>query len=195
MQVGAAGLGTGQVAGLVLAAGAGRRYGMAKALVSYRGELLVRRAAGALVGGGCATTLVVLGAQADRVRAAAPELSFVVNPDWASGMGSSLRAGLHALTGSGADAVVVLLVDMPGVTPDAVRRIAALAAPDALALGGYGDRRGHPVLLGRGHWAGVAASATGDRGARDYLRAHADAVAVVPVDDVADDTDLDVPVA
>ena len=90
---------------------------------------------------------------------------------------------------------MVLLVDMPGVTPDAVRRIAALAAPDALALGGYGDRRGHPVLLGRGHWAGVAASATGDRGARDYLRAHAGEVAVVPVDDVADDTDLDVPVA
>jgi nicotine blue oxidoreductase len=88
---------------------------------------------------------------------------------------------------------VVLLVDMPGVTPAAVRRVAALAAPDALAIGGYGDRRAHPVLLGRDHWAGVAASAVGDRGARDYLRAHADAVVVVPVGDVADDTDLDVP--
>jgi nicotine blue oxidoreductase len=60
-------------------------------------------------------------------------------------------------------------------------------------MGGYGDRRGHPVLLGRDHWAGVAAAATGDRGARDYLRAHAGAVRVVAVGDVADDTDLDVP--
>jgi nicotine blue oxidoreductase len=62
-------------------------------------------------------------------------------------------------------------------------------------MGGYGDRRGHPVLLGRDHWDGVAASATGDRGARDYLRAHDDQVTIVPVGDVADDTDLDVPVA
>jgi nicotine blue oxidoreductase len=183
------------LAGLVLAAGAGRRYGMAKALVAYRGGLLVRRAAGTLRAGGCARTLFVVGAEAARVRAAAPDLDFVDNPDWASGMGSSLRAGLAALAGTPATAVVVLLVDMPGVTPDAVRRVAARATPDALALGGYGDRRGHPVLLGRAHWAAVAASATGDRGARDYLHSHAESVVVVPVGDVADDTDLDVPVA
>jgi nicotine blue oxidoreductase len=60
-------------------------------------------------------------------------------------------------------------------------------------MGGYGDRRGHPVLLGREHWAGVIESATGDRGARDYLRGHTDRVRVVPVGDVADDRDLDSP--
>jgi CTP:molybdopterin cytidylyltransferase MocA len=182
-------------AGLVLAAGAGRRYGMAKALVAYRGELLVRHAASTLCAAGCARPLVVIGAQAERVRAAAPELSVVDNPDWASGMASSLRAGLAALAGTPATAVVVLLVDMPGVTPEAVRRVAALASPGILAQGGYGDRRGHPVLLGRDHWAGVAGAATGDRGARDYLRSHRDSVVVVPVGDVADDSDLDVPVA
>ena len=182
-----------QVAGLVLAAGAGRRYGMPKALAAYRGELLVRRAAGTLRAAGCAPTPVIVGAQADRVRRAAPELDLVDNPHWATGMASSLRTGLAALAGTPATAVVVLLVDMPGVTPAAVRRIAALAAPDVLALGGYGDRRGHPVLLGRAHWAGVAASAGGDRGARDYLRSNAGTVVVVPVGDVADDTDLDVP--
>jgi CTP:molybdopterin cytidylyltransferase MocA len=106
-------------------------------------------------------------------------------------MASSLRAGLAALAGTGAVAAVILLVDMPGVTPAAVRRIAAHAAPGALVIGGYGDRRGHPVLLGRDHWAGAAAAATGDRGARDYLRANADSVRVVPVGDVADDTDID----
>ncbi len=181
------------VAGLVLAAGAGRRYGMPKALVTYRGELLVRRAAGTLRAAGCAPTPVVVGARADQVRRLVPDLDLVDNPDWATGMASSLRTGLAALAGTPATAVVVLLVDMPGVTPAAVRAIAAHASPDALVTGGYGDRRSHPVLLGREHWAGVTATATGDRGARDYLRAHADEVRVVPVGDVADDTDLDVP--
>ena len=187
-----------KVIGLVLAAGAGRRYGMPKALVPYHGRLLVQRAAATLAAGGCDDVLVVLGAEADRVRAAAPDLPRTVeNPDWATGMASSLRAGLAALAGTPAAAAVVLLVDMPGVTPSAVRRLVALADPGVLAMGGYGsssERRGHPVLLGRDHWDGVAASATGDRGARDYLRAHDDIVQVVPVGDVADDTDMDVPV-
>jgi CTP:molybdopterin cytidylyltransferase MocA len=182
-----------QIAGMVLAAGAGRRYGMAKALVAYDGGLLVHRAARTLRDAGCATTRVVVGAEAAAVRRAAPDLTYVDNPEWPTGMGSSLRAGLAALAGTPARAAVVLLVDMPGVTPEAVRRIAAYAAPDALVIGGYGDRRGHPVLLGRDHWAGVAAAATGDRGARDYLRAHIDVLQVVDVADVADDTDLDVP--
>ena len=179
------------VAGLVLAAGGGRRYGMPKALVRSGDRLWVERAADTLVAAGCDDVLVVLGAGADQVRAMAPTLHYVDNPDWPTGMASSLRAGLAALAGTGAVAAVILLVDMPGVTPAAVRRIAAHAAPGALAIGGYGDRRGHPVLLGRDHWAGAAAAATGDRGARDYLRANADSVRVVPVGDVADDTDID----
>nr|WP_106323698.1 nucleotidyltransferase family protein [Actinoplanes italicus] len=180
------------VAGLVLAAGAGRRYGMPKALVPYEGRLLVQRAATTLREAGCEHVTVVLGAAAEEVRAAAPDLpSTVVNPDWATGMGSSLRTGLAALESTGATAALVLLVDMPGVSAEAVRRILAHADLDALVMGGYGDRRGHPVLLGRDHWAGVASTAVGDRGARDYLRANT--VRVVPVDDVADDTDMDVP--
>jgi CTP:molybdopterin cytidylyltransferase MocA len=190
-----------EVAGLVLAAGAGRRYGMPKALIAYQGRLLVQRAADTLREAGCIRTSVVLGADASRVREAAPDLpETVVNVDWAAGMGSSLRAGLAALAGSAADASVILLVDMPGVTAEAVRRVIAAgagpvpaAARSALVMGGYDGRRGHPVLLGRDHWAGVAAAAVGDRGARDYLRAHADRVRVVPVGDVADDSDIDVP--
>jgi CTP:molybdopterin cytidylyltransferase MocA len=178
-------------AGIVLAAGEGRRYGMPKALVPYDGRLLVQRAADTLRSAGCPHVVVVLGAQATQVLAAAPDLPTpVINPEWATGMGSSLRAGLAALSGTPAEAAVVLLVDMPGVTPISVRRVAALTAPGALAMGGYGDRRGHPVLLGRDHWAGVARVATGDKGARDYLRSHA--VQVVDVADVADDQDIDV---
>ncbi|GLW32714.1 nucleotidyltransferase family protein [Actinoplanes regularis] len=182
-----------KTAGLVLAAGAGRRYGMAKALVPYRSGILVQHVAGTLHRAGCARTVVVLGARAEEVLAQAPDLpETVLNPDWPTGMGSSLRAGLAALTpDSSLDAAVVLLVDMPGVSPEAVRRITAHAGADALVMGGYQGRRGHPVLLGRDHWAGVAASATGDRGARDYLRAHE--VLVVDVGDVADGADLDHP--
>lgn len=182
-----------EIAGLVLAAGAGSRYGMPKALVTYRGNLLVRRAAQTLTAAGIVRTVVVIGAEADRVRVAAPELEFAENPSWATGMASSLRTGLAALSDGPAEAAVVLLVDMPGVTPASVRRISIGATPAALAMGGYGERRGHPVLLGRDHWAAVSAEATGDRGARDYLRAHADLLRVVPVDDVAGDFDLDTP--
>jgi CTP:molybdopterin cytidylyltransferase MocA len=176
-----------KIAGVVLAAGAGRRYGMPKALAVHQGVPLIRRAVAAL---DPYPAVVVIGAAADRVRAFAPDLTCVDNPDWESGLGSSLRAGLAAVTG--ADAAIITLVDMPGVTPAAVARIAAGAGPGALAMGGYGDRRGHPVLLGRDHWSGVAAAAVGDRGARDYLRTHD--VRVIDVSDVADDTDLDEPV-
>ena len=182
------------IAGLVLAAGAGRRFGTPKALVTYEGRLLVQRAVATLRAAGCARTLVVLGAEASRVRAEAPDLpDTVTNADWESGMGSSLRAGLSTLEAGPSAAAVVLLVDMPGVTAEAVRRLLAEAGPGALAMGGYEGRRGHPVLLGRDHWAGAAATAVGDRGARDYLRAHADKVRVVPVGDVADDRDIDAP--
>ena len=86
---------------------------------------------------------------------------------------------------------MVLLVDMPGVTAEAVRRVAAHAGSDALVMGGYGDRRGHPVLLGRDHWAGVAETATGDEGARGYLAGRT--VTEVDCTGLADPTDLDVP--
>nr|MDT0656625.1 nucleotidyltransferase family protein [Micromonospora sp. DSM 115978] len=186
---------TGPAAALVLAAGAGRRYGLPKALVRLDGKLLVERAVATAAEAGCAPVVAVLGAAADRVLAEA-ELGAartVTNPDWATGMGSSLRAGLAELAATDAPAAVVLLVDMPGVTAEAVRRLAALADPEALAMGGYGNRRGHPVLLGRRHWQPVSDLAVGDVGARPYLRARFATVQVVACDDVADDTDLDTP--
>jgi nicotine blue oxidoreductase len=137
--------------------------------------------------------VVVLGAAADEVRRRADlsGVTVVDNPDWASGMGSSLRTGLAALEGTGAGAVVVLLVDTPGITAAAVRRVAAGAGPSALRAATYHGRQGHPVLLGRAHWAGVAALADGDVGARPYLARHQ--VTAVPCDDVADGTDVDRP--
>jgi nicotine blue oxidoreductase len=108
-------------------------------------------------------------------------------------MGASLRVGLEALAGTEAEAAVILLVDTPGVTTEAVRRVAAKSGPDVLAAATYGPRRGHPVLLGRDHWNGVATLAVGDVGARAYLAARAAEVVTVACEDVADDTDMDVP--
>ncbi|WP_245855034.1 nucleotidyltransferase family protein [Micromonospora wenchangensis] len=185
--------GTPPVAGLVLAAGAGRRYGRPKALVERDGQLLVERASATARDGGCRPVVTVLGAAAPAVRARADLGAAIVidNPGWATGMGSSLRAGLAALWATEAVAVIVLLVDMPGVTPEAVRRLTVLASPDALAMAGYGSHRGHPVLLGRAHWADVAALAVGDVGARPYLRDRAADLRVVPCGDIASGADLD----
>jgi CTP:molybdopterin cytidylyltransferase MocA len=180
-----------EVAGLLLAAGGGRRYGMPKALVRHRGGLLVEHAAGVLREAGCVPVVVVLGAAAQAVRATAalPGAVLVDNPSWETGMGSSTRVGLRALPE--VDAVLILPVDTPGITVAAVRRLMALAAPDALARATYGGAPGHPVLIGRSHWAGVSELAVADRGARDYLASHP----VVEVDcaDIAAGFDVDRP--
>ena len=182
------------VAGLVLAAGGGRRYGMPKALVEYGGSLLVERAV-RTARAVCDPVLVVLGAQAVVVWRTADldGATVLANRDWETGMASSLRTGLDGLRGwpGRVDAALVTLVDMPGMTPEALRALAAHAAPDALAIATYDGVRGHPVLLGREHWAGVAATATGDEGARRYLAGRA--VTEVDCTGLADPTDLDVP--
>jgi nicotine blue oxidoreductase len=182
---------TSDVAGLLLAAGAGRRMGRPKALVTHGGRLFVESAAGVLASAGCRPVVVVLGAAADTVRADADLGGYLLvdNPDWPSGMGSSVRVGLAALPA--VTAVVVLPVDVPGVTPAAVARLMAVAGPDVLARASYDGVPGHPVVIGRSHWPGVISSATGDVGARDYLRSHD--VLDVPCADVAIGTDVDRP--
>jgi len=164
-----------------------------KALVELDGEALVLRAVRVLVDGGCAPVLVVLGAAADEVGALLPAgVRPVVAADWADGMGASLRAGLAELAGTGADAAVVHLVDLPGVTAAAVTRLATAAGADALARAAYDGRPGHPVLLGREHWAAVAEGATGDAGARGYLAGNP-AVRLVECGDIAAPDDVDTP--
>ncbi|PZG92182.1 4-diphosphocytidyl-2C-methyl-D-erythritol synthase [Streptomyces sp. NTH33] len=184
-----------EVAGLVLAAGGGRRLGgRPKALLEHRGRPLVEHAAGVLRAAGCERVHVVLGARAGdvRERARLEDCVLVDNPEWERGMGSSLRAGLDSLAGTEARAALVLLVDQPGVGVEAVARVrAAYRDETSLVSAAYEGVRGHPVLLGAAHWAGIAASATGDRGARAYLRAHEESVTLVECGDVAQPYDID----
>ncbi|MET2717905.1 NTP transferase domain-containing protein [Streptomyces harbinensis] len=185
------------VVGLLLAAGGGRRMGGGgKALLRVGGRTLVERGVRALRDGGCGRVVVVLGARAAEVRRLGVLGGAVAvdNPAWESGMGSSLRTGIEAVAAAGGGAALVLLVDQPGVGAAAVARVrGAYRSPDALAAAGYGGRRGHPVLIGAGHFAGVRVAARGDRGARDYLRERAAVVRLVECGDIADPADLDTP--
>ena len=178
--------------GLLLAAGAGRRMGRPKALVRDEdGTSWLLRALASLRP--CDRVTVVLGASADEAaRLLPPSVDLVLAPDWSDGMGASLRAGLAALEPTETPAALVTLVDLPDVTAAVVARVlAAGSGAGVLARATYDGRPGHPVLLGRDHWAGVLAAAEGDRGARDYLAA-AD---VTPVEcgDLATGADRDTP--
>ena len=184
---------SGSVHGLLLAAGAGRRMGTPKALVrDPDGTSWLRRAVGVLTAAGCEPVTVVLGAAAED---ALPLLegtgaSAVVAADWDHGMSASLRAGLLAAEATGADAVVVTLVDLPDVGQEVLRRVLAEPpAPATLRRAAYDGRPGHPVVLGRDHWAGVLAETGGDRGARGYLAAHD--VELVECGDLASGADVD----
>ena len=147
----------------------------------------------------CDPITVVVGARADQVAALLPARVRVErNDDFDLGMGSSLRRGLLGLAarpdGDDVDAAVVMLVDLPDVGVAVVRRIVAtVTGPVRLALvrAAYGGRPGHPVLLGREHWPGVLAAATGDQGARGYLVEHG--ATMVECGDLATGTDVDRP--
>lgn len=185
------------VHGLLLAAGAGSRMGTPKALVrDADGEPWLVRAVRALADGGCTQVDVVLGAAAEE---ALPLLegtgaSAVVAADWAAGMSASLRAGLAAVEATDADAVLVSLVDLPDVSAAVVGRLLGPGvARDTLRRASYDGAVGHPVVLGRDHWAGVAADAAGDEGARGYLQAHRADVEIVECGDLATGRDVDHP--
>ena len=158
--------------GLVLAAGAGRRFGGPKALArTPEGVPWTALSVRMLDAAGCARVLVVLGAEADAARALVPSSAEVVVADrWAEGMGASLAAGLA--TASTASAVLVTLVDLPGLPVEAALRvIGADPGPGSLRRAVYRGRPGHPVLIGAQHLPGLVAGLTGDRGGRDQLAA------------------------
>jgi CTP:molybdopterin cytidylyltransferase MocA len=198
---------SGNVAGVLLAAGDGSRLGRPKALVVVGGQSLAGRGVGLLAAGGASPVIVVTGAaqlDADLRERARPDgtgasdgglpgVISVHNPDWQTGMGSSLAVGLAAVPDE-CTAAVLALADQPLVGPEAVRRlIAAHAAGASVAVACYEGRPRNPVLLGREHFAEVADLATGDVGARPFLRAHPELVTQIECADTGRPDDIDTP--
>ncbi len=184
----------GDVAGMLLAAGAGQRLGGPKALVKLGGIPLTERGLGTLRGGGCRPVMVVLGAAATEVRrdCRLGDAVVVVNDAWSEGMGGSVRAGLAQARRSGAPAVLVLPVDQPLVTPAlAARLIGSWREGAVAAVATYGGEMSSPVLLDRSLWAPVELHAVGDVGARAFLRSNPGVVTPVACDDVGDPADID----
>jgi nicotine blue oxidoreductase len=163
--------------------------GQPKATIELNGERLVDRAVRIFHEAGIDDVYVVLGAWVGEVAGA----HVLVNEDWQEGMGSSLRRGLSELEQRSLENcdiadVVVMLVDLPGMTPNAISRIAQ--APGELVMATYEGKKGHPVKFSRAHWAGIIESARGDVGARNYL-ANNEAVVYLPLDDLASGIDVD----
>ncbi|MEV0947508.1 nucleotidyltransferase family protein [Rhodococcus sp. NPDC049939] len=187
------------VGGVLLAAGAGSRMGMPKALViGDDGQPWLERGIRVLSQAGCNPVVVVLGARATEAEALIPDdvtVSVGIAEDWQSGLSASLRRGLAAAaTFEDLDAVVITLVDLPDLGADAVERLATvppLNARSALRQAHYNESPGHPVLIGREHWMPLQRSLTGDTGARKYLIAHD--VEMVDCSDLGSGRDVDSP--
>lgn len=166
--------------GIVLAAGAGTRFGRPKVVVAD----WLSRSVAALSDGGCGDVIVVLGAAVVDVPAPARA---VVAEDWADGMAASLRAGLRAADG---DPAVVHVVDAPDVNADVVARVLAAVGESGLARAVFDGRPGHPVVIARRHWPEVLTTLHGDQGARVFLAGRDDVVAV-ECGDLATGRDID----
>lgn len=186
------------VAGVLLAAGTSTRFGAAnKLLATVDGEPVVRHAARTLVESGVDPVVVVLGHEADRVRAALEGLSVetAVNEAYDTGQASSLRTGIRAIRRHDVDpdAALVALGDMPFVSPttiDALVTAYAADAGDAIAAA-FDGSRGNPVLFDE-RFFGVLADVDGDIGGREILLED-DASVLLAVDDPGVRRDIDVP--
>lgn len=174
------------IAALILAAGGSRRLGRPKQLEPWGATTLLGRVLDEAEAFPVDETWVVVGADLDRVinEIGPRPVGIIQNPDWESGLASSLRVGLDALTQlSKVEGALVFLADQPGVRPDVVtaliekhRRTAALAVVPK-----YRYAQGNPVLLDRALWPRLM-SLEGDEGAQRLLKAHAEWVQEVWVD-------------
>lgn len=177
---------TSEVGLILLAAGGSSRLGHPKQLLPYRGRTLLRHAAQTALVSLCRPVVVVLGAQADRLRPelAGLEVLAAENHGWEAGMGSSIRAGLAALETAAPDliGVVLMLCDQPLIPPDAldslVRSHAETGRP--LVASEYGGTRGVPAFFSRALFPELRALADA-QGAKPVLARHASETITLPL--------------
>ena len=180
------------IAGLVLAAGAGMRFGGAKQLAELDGIPLLEHALSAMAAAPVDRVVVVLGSGAEEIVAAVDlhGADPLVCPRWEKGQAASLACGLAEL--AEADAVVVTLGDQPRMSPEAIRRVIAKRDGAAAVRATYGGEPGHPVLLEHELFDRLR-DVTGDLGARNLLMSVQ--VQDVPCDDLGGGEDIDTPAA
>jgi molybdenum cofactor cytidylyltransferase len=163
-------------AAIILAAGASTRLGQPKQLIRLDSETLLERAVRIALDAGCYPVVVVLGADAERVRAGCDlgEAALAGNDAWLEGIASSIRTGLETVQStllqiraeSQTAGVVLMTCDQPAVTPEHLR---SLAASGDLTASEYAGRRGVPAYFPASFFAALT-QLTGDSGARDLLR-------------------------
>jgi molybdenum cofactor cytidylyltransferase len=185
---------TGPVAGILLAAGTSSRMGSNKLLFELEGEGVLRRAARQALAGGLSPLLVVLGHEAERAR---PELEglacqVVINPDYEKGINSSLKAGVAALPAE-AYAAMVMLADMPFVTPEMIAALIARyrASEAPLVISDYEGVNAPPMLYDRSLF-GELLVMTGEGCGRQVVKRHREEAEVLSWPAAAL-SDLDVP--
>lgn len=178
--------------GIVLAAGAGRRFGGPKALAKIAdGTTWVEQSIRTMHAAGIREIVTVIGSQADEVRMAIPPMTQIVQCEqWHEGIGASLRSGLTQLHGSAAEVAVITLVDLPAMPVSVIERLlGGEVAASTLRRMSYDQQPGHPVLVGRDHWKPLEQSLAGDVGAKDYLTQHQ--VELIEGADLWDGADID----
>ena len=187
-----------KIAGILLAAGKSTRMGSNKLLTSVSGKPMIRHSAEALLASSAGPVLVVTGHERERVVEALQGLAvqFIDNPAYASGLASSLKAGLAAVPAD-ADGAIVALGDMPLVAGRHVNRLIAAFSPAekrTIIVPVHGGERGNPVLWGREHFEEML-SLDGDRGAKSLMEKHEDHITEIAMRSDAVLADFDTPEA
>lgn len=179
-----------ELAALVLAAGAGRRFGAIKPLALVRGQPLVRHAIALAEAVQPCSLQVVLGAQHEAIAARLPAgVGVIVHDGWQRGLGSSIAAGIRGLSGH-PDGVLLLLVDQVALRPAALRALASRwrATPEAVACADYDSLPGVPAILPRRLFAALE-RLDGERGAKPLLLGEGAAAIRMPMAEAAIDID------
>jgi molybdenum cofactor cytidylyltransferase len=174
------------LAAVILAAGESRRMGEPKALISYQGQTFVERLLVATRHPRVGLQRVVLGAQAEEIRAnlKLDAATVVVNPDWPKGQLSSLQAAIRSFPPQGIEGLILAPVDHPLVSPELVAKLIAAfdSGSKAIILPIFRGRRGHPVIF-RSNLFHELLAGSPDVGARQIVWAHADSLVEVPTEE------------
>lgn len=181
------------VSAVVLAAGAGSRFGGGKLLAPFGGKTLIEATLSGLREAPVDEIISVVGKDAEELGEVCEPygVRVVENPDWDAGMSTSVKVGLET-QGPKSRAAVFLLADQPLVGSEAVARLVAAFEEGAdVAVATYDGALRNPVLFAREVWLLVERELSGDEGARGFIRRHPKLVTEVPCDGVADPIDVD----